>query len=196
MGFEIRLAQASDARAIADHMCRAGGGLMEFLLDGIVPDVSMAELLAVTIVEGDEAISYQNAIVIDTDTGVQGLLLGYSLDDFHISKQMEMFVDREKLNHVRELYAHKVPNSYYVHALSVDESLAGQGAGRALLDMAYEIAKDEDFENITLHVWKDNERAIELYTANGFRPVMDIDVTRTDLLPHDGGMVLMQFDLG
>nr|WP_240953411.1 N-acetyltransferase [Sneathiella chinensis] len=107
-----------------------------------------------------------------------------------------MFVDRERLDHVRELYTHRLENSYYVHALSVDDSLQGQGAGRALLDLAYEIAQDEGFDSVSLHVWRDNERAFDLYQKNGFKPVTDIRIDRHDRLPHDGGMILMKHELG
>lgn len=196
MSFKIRLAAPSDANAIADHLCRAGGGLMEFLLDGIVPDVKPPQLLALSLTEADETISYKNALVVDTDEGVKGLLLAYPLSEFHISTQMETFVDQGRLDHVRELYTHKIENSYYVHALSVDDTLAGQGAGRALLDLAYEIAADEGFGNVSLHVWRDNERALRLYQKNDFKVVRDIKIDRRDLLPHDGGMILMRHDLG
>ncbi len=107
-----------------------------------------------------------------------------------------MFFPKERLDHVRELYAHRLDDSFYVHALSVDEALNGQGIGRAFLDLSYEMAEDRGFNTVSLHVWKDNQRALSLYQANGFVGVEDIAIDRHALIPHDGGMLLMMRQLG
>ncbi len=195
MDFEIRLAMPSDVSAIAEHVCRAGGGLMEFLLDGVVPDVEPQQLLAVTLTNADEAISYKNALVAETEDGVEGLLLAYSFKEFLISSEMEVFVDREKLEHIRELYSHKIADSLYVHALSINDTLQGKGLGRLFLDLSCDLAREEGYESICLHVWRDNETAMQLYQKYGFKPVREIEIKRADLLPHDGGMILMAYDV-
>lgn len=195
MDFEIRLAMPSDVSAIAEHICRAGGGLMEFLLDGVVPDVGPEQLLAVTLTSADEAISYKNALVAETPNGIDGLLLAYPFDEFSISSEMEVFVDREKLEHIRELYSHKIAGSLYVHALSISDTLRGQGLGRLFLDLSCDLAREEGYKSICLHVWRDNENAMQLYQKYGFKPMKDIDIKRADLLRHDGGMVLMMRDI-
>ena len=196
MTHSIRLGLPSDAPVIAKHLCRAGGGLMDYLLDGVVPDVEADQLLAVNVAEENTALSYENAVVVETNDGVQGVLLAYPFEEFNISSTMEMFVPKEKLDHVRELYAHRLDDSFYVHALSVDEALNGQGIGRAFLDLSYEMAEDRGFSTVSLHVWKDNQRALSLYQANGFVGVEDIAIDRHALIPHDGGMLLMMRQLG
>nr|WP_277348892.1 GNAT family N-acetyltransferase [Sneathiella limimaris] len=108
---------------------------------------------------------------------------------------MQMFVDQEKLDAVRSLYTKKIPRSFYIHALSVDDSVKGRGGGKALIDIAKEIAVDEGLDNLSLHVWRDNEPARILYQKTGFQEVEDIPMTRHDLLPHDGGMILLKMDI-
>lgn len=195
MTHSIRLGLPSDAPVIAKHLCRAGGGLMDFLLDGVVPDVEADQLLAVNVAEEDTALSYDNAVVVETNDGVQGVLVAYPFGQFNISSTMEMFVPKERLDHVRELYAHRLDDSFYIHTLSVDEALNGQGIGRAFLDLSYEMAEDQGFQSVSLHVWKDNQRALNLYEANGFVGVEDIAIARHELIPHDGGMLLMKRQL-
>lgn len=195
MSYSIRLGLASDAPVIAEHLCRAGGGIMEFLLHEVVPDVPADQLLAVNVAEEDTALSHENAIVVEMDGDVKGVLLAYPFENFNISETMEMFVPRERLDHVRELYAHRLEDSLYIHALSVDEVLNGKGVGRALLDLSYEIAKDRGLGSVSLHVWKDNERAYDLYKRNNFKDCEDIQIARHELIPHDGGMVLMKRQL-
>lgn len=169
---------------------------MEFLLHGVVPDVEADQLLAVNVAEEDTALSYENAVIVENEKGVQGVLLAYPFEEFNISKTMEMFVPKERLDHVHELYAHRLEKSLYIHALSVDEALNGQGVGRAFLDLSYEIAEDRGLDSVSLHVWKDNQRALSLYTANGFVGVEDISIDRTERIPHDGGMLLMKRQIG
>jgi len=168
---------------------------MEFLLHEVVPDVPAEQLLAVNVAEEDTALSYENAVVVEVDGKVKGVLLAYAFENFSISETMEMFVPKERLDHVRELYAHRLENSLYIHALSVDEALNGMGVGRALLDLSYEIAKDRELGSVSLHVWRDNERAYNLYKKNNFKECEDILIDRHDLIPHDGGMVLMERQL-
>lgn len=165
---------------------------MEYLLDGVVPDVEPDQLLAVNVAEENTALSYENAVVVETAAGVQGVLVAYPFEEFNISSTMEMFVPKERLDHVRELYAHRLEHSLYIHALSVDEELGGMGMGRTFLDLSYEIAADRGFDNVSLHVWKDNQRACSLYKSNGFVGVEDIAIDRHALIPHDGGMLLMK----
>ncbi len=195
MQYQIRLAVPSDAKGIAQHLCLAGGGLMEFLLDEIVPGVKADQLLAISVAEEGEALSYQNAVVVETKYGIQGLLLSYPFSDFNISKQMQMFVEKERLDHVRELYSHRIPDSYYIHALSVDEKLAGKGIGKTLLELSYEIAAEDGYDDISLHVWNDNTRARELYQKNGFKDASYVKIDKNLQIKHEGGMCLMRRSL-
>ncbi|MCG8492607.1 MAG: GNAT family N-acetyltransferase [Sneathiellales bacterium] len=168
---------------------------MEFLLDGIVPDVTADQLLAVTLTETQSPLSYSNTVVLDEDNEVKGVMLGYSLKDFSISGEMKMFVEQNRVDHVRGLYTQKIPNSYYIHALSVDDSVQGRGGGKALIEIAKDIALDQGFDNLSLHVWQDNLQALSLYKAVGFEEISLIPIERHKLLPHDGGMLLLKFPL-
>ena len=61
------------------------------------------------------------------------------------------------------------------------------------MDYVKNIAQEKN-QAVTLHAWVDNHRAINLYEREGFKIIERIDIKRQPLLPHDGGMVLMQFN--
>lgn len=52
--------------------------------------------------------------------------------------------------------------------IGVDENCRRQGAGRALIDAAKQIAKEKDFPRIDLNMWAFNENALGFYESVGF----------------------------
>lgn len=61
----------------------------------------------------------------------------------------------------------------YVEHLAVDATMRGHGIGNQLLTYAQKQLTHRGYQNISLMVAKDN-KAIHLYTRNGFRPVKHI----------------------
>lgn len=57
----------------------------------------------------------------------------------------------------------------YIDDLCVDEKARGGGIGKALFDHVVEHAKANDFYNVTLNVWADNENAVAFYKKIGLR---------------------------
>jgi ribosomal protein S18 acetylase RimI-like enzyme len=62
------------------------------------------------------------------------------------------------------------PGFGYVAALYVDPAASGRGIGGALLDHAVAVLSEQGRADITLWVFRDNDRAQALYRRAGFRP--------------------------
>lgn len=58
----------------------------------------------------------------------------------------------------------------YLSLLAVRPDLQARGVGRALVREALDAAGRAGHERVALHVLADNERALRLYRAGGFRP--------------------------
>lgn len=56
----------------------------------------------------------------------------------------------------------------WLNDIEVVEDLRGQGWGRDLLAAAEQLARDEGYGRLGLNVFGGNERAIRLYTADGY----------------------------
>ena len=63
------------------------------------------------------------------------------------------------------------PDEMYVEALAVGAGSRGQGIGRALLQHAFELARDEGLAAVSLDVVDTNTGARRLYERAGFRAV-------------------------
>ena len=60
--------------------------------------------------------------------------------------------------------------SLYVDDLCVDETIRGQGVGKALFEYAKKYAQENHFDEIILNVWEGNDGAMEFYRKIGFLP--------------------------
>lgn len=58
----------------------------------------------------------------------------------------------------------------YIDDICVDEKMRGHHIGKSLYDYVFDFAKENDFYNITLNVWKCNPEAIEFYKKMGLKP--------------------------
>ena len=58
----------------------------------------------------------------------------------------------------------------YIDDLCVDESLRGQGVGKALYEHVLRFAKETSCYNLTLNVWSCNPGAMAFYERLGMRP--------------------------
>lgn len=59
--------------------------------------------------------------------------------------------------------------TYHINYFAVDENKRSLGIGQKLLDKLYEIAKENNIENIELLVEAHNDKAIKKYTNNDFQ---------------------------
>ena len=191
----IRSAKKTDAKIITELNLQAGGGVAEFLLTGLIPNVSPKQMMQHQI-ESDEApYSYQFVTVAELDNHVVASAHFYPSEFNHAPDATEeSFIPFDRTNVVlAPMYRHCSKNTIYLHALAVLPEYQGRGIGKKLLDYVKNISQEKN-QAVTLHAWADNHSAIKLYEREGFKIIECIKIQRQPLLPHDGGMVLMQFN--
>lgn len=113
--------------------------------------------------------------------------------EFHcITDELVNFLPVERLERFREYYSSRVEGSYFLDAMCVDENYRGKGFGKTLLEQTKAKARTEGFGELSLIVFADNARAINLYENSGFKHVKNINLESHKLIPHEGGCILMK----
>jgi len=195
MEISFRFGQAEDIDAVADLVIDAGGGLYEFLLDGLVPGVSARNMIRYAVSDESTLFSYTNGLLAEQGDEVLGLALCYPGDEFGLPWIVRNVIPRRRLDRVRALLEADVRGTLYLNSLAVTEAARGGGVGRLLLGCVGELTAELALDTVTLHVWADNEPAIGLYRSSGFEIVETIPIEPHERLPHEGGMHLMSAPL-
>lgn len=192
-GISIRSAQKNDAEFIAKLLIQASGGLIEFLLHNVIPNVSPEQIMRHEI-EGDEArCSHRFVMIAELENHPVAILHCYPSKLYleePDSHNDPVFLER--MDYLSPMQQNFPKNALYVNAIAVLPQYQNRGIGKKLLDYAKNIAEQKK-QAVIGHAWVDNHRAIELYEREGFKIIERIDIKRRPLLPHDGGMVLMRF---
>lgn len=85
---------------------------------------------------------------------------------YHINRE-SVYVMRSDEKTVGYILLLNRKNSRYIRIYSLAVNIDGFGFGKKLLKFAINYAKDRD-KNLTLEVRSDNQKAVDLYTKNGF----------------------------
>lgn len=91
--------------------------------------------------------------------------------------------------------AHKVDGSWYVDALRVHEHFRGQSIGKGLMVLTQERAWEAGYRVVSLIVFADNTRAMNLYCSLGFQVVRRMDLGGNDFIRHTGGCLFLSHEL-
>lgn len=188
---EYRAGEATDSEAIAELMCRAGGGLMEFMLDALVPHCTPVDLLQIAITEEASPYHYSNAVLASDEEHVVGLLLAYPSSQFQMAEAIRNTLPPARQGWLDPLFDMALPQSLYVNSVAVAEDYGGRGIALTLMAIADDLAKAQQLDTICLHIWADNAVGLRLYERAGFEVGAKIDVKRHRLMPHDSGKYLL-----
>jgi ribosomal protein S18 acetylase RimI-like enzyme len=77
----------------------------------------------------------------------------------------------------------------------VDERFRGKGIGTQLIALTKKKAKEEGFKALSLMVLADNTDAQRLYARCGFKTVAAVELKSHDLIPHEGGCLLLKCEI-
>jgi ribosomal protein S18 acetylase RimI-like enzyme len=186
----LRPACADDAPELARLITIAGGGVYEFLLDGLYPDLSVREMLTPGLAGRTGSLSYRQSGVAEVDGRVIGVVHGYPVDWIRTEDYSGLPPDR--VEHLASFSQTHDWGSYFLSALAVDEEFRRQGVASRLLGWFAERARGGGFDRVTLHVWADNDAAQRLYAKEGFVELGRAAIPWHERLPHQGGSVLLQ----
>ncbi len=186
----LRPADPDDSPTMAPLLVEAGGGIYEFLLDGVVPGMGVTELLVPGLAAREGSFSYRHcAGAVDGDS-VVGVAHAYPAD--WMRSVDRSYLPPDRLEHIRTFDEAQDWGSYFLSALAVTAPWRRRGIAARLLDWVEERARAGGFDRITLHVWADNTPARRLYTRHGYIEVEVAAIPWHARLPHDGGSVLLR----
>ena len=183
----FRPATAGDAAALAARIHEVSAGVTELLLRGILPGISVCDVLTMVLRDASSHYSHKNCVLAEYQGRMAGLLFAYAAEEQAIPPLMERMLPTKRLEPVRELLTLCHPGSLYINTLWVDGALRGLGVAHALMEYARLWAEDAGHSSISLFAWRDNERAVSFYRKQGFIPVREIAAQGGLREQHDRG---------
>lgn len=187
----IRPADPDDAPAVAPLMLEAGGGIYQFLLDGVVPGMTVGDMLLPGLAAREGSFSYRHCTVaVAPDGTVVGIAHAYPSE--WMRGVDRSFLPPERLDHLRSFDEAQDWGSYFLSALAVAAPWRRRGIAGRLLAWAEERGRTGAFDRITLHVWADNAAARRLYARHGYAEADAAAIPWHARLPHRGGSLLLR----
>ena len=191
MNIIFRPGEAPDTEQLATIIRETSGGLVDFILKGVVPFVSPLQLLTAQVTDEESLYYYGNCMVAADEGELVGLLLAYSWEDQKLSTLAKRYLPKKRLQIISELLESADQDSLFINTLWVGETMRGQGLADAFIDLACSWAEDKGHSRLSLHVWEDNSRARRFYTRHNFEQTKALAFPPHKLLPHTGGMLQM-----
>jgi GNAT superfamily N-acetyltransferase len=190
-----RSGRKADCRRLAELDNIASSGAIEFLFHDLIPGMTPVDIVASQLEQGRYPYTFRNVIAAECDSRVVGMALSFPARYHAITDEMREFFPPDRLEHFRHFFSTRVEGSYYLDALSVDETFRKQGIGGKLIDLTIFKARQEGFSSLSLITFVDNTSARRLYEKKGFTVVKPVELKPHRLIPHQGGCLLLNCDI-
>lgn len=195
MNIIYRGAEKDDCLQIAKLIDIASGGLLNFLFYNLTMELSPVQIVAQYLKEYKSHYTYKNIFVAEFNNEIAGMILTYPSEYYGITEEMKYVLPGERLEHLKDMYYSKVPDSFFIDTLSVHERYHNRGIGSTLLSIAFEKAIESGFKTLSLIVFADNTNALRFYEKRGFQITKKIKIDYHPLIPHQGGAYLMKCEI-
>lgn len=192
MEISYRNGRKEDRSVLAELINTASGGVIEYLFHDLIPDMNPVQMVAHNLSAEDSFYSYKNAIVAEYKQNLIGASLSYPSHFHRITEEMKNFLPEDRLEHFKSFYSSRVEDSLLLNALCVDERFRGKGIGTRLITLTKKKAKEEGLRALSLIVFADNTDAQRVYVRCGFKAVESVELKSHELIPHEGGCLLMK----
>jgi GNAT superfamily N-acetyltransferase len=164
---DLRRATPDDAEDVARIVILTGEGVVEHLLDGLVPGVDSLTILTAAFIGGEGVYRMENMLCERRDEALTGLLFAYPSEEHRVPPLMESLVPAKRLRAVRPVLERSVPDSLYVNTLWLAEHLRGGGSAGELFAAVLRRCANLGLRRVSLFCWNDNTRAMRFYARNG-----------------------------
>lgn len=188
----FRAATPDDSLEIAQLTIIAGGGIFEFLLEDLLKNNTLENVLASEIQQETGTLSYVNTNVAELNNKIIGIIKSSDPKEQVVTPEMKEFLSPEKLDWLNDLFSSMIKEGFYINSLAVHSNYRQQGIGTQLINEVKNQAKKQNISLLSLTVWSDNMTAIEFYKRQGFQEFKQVKIDFHPLMPHYGGMKLMQ----
>ncbi len=184
MNIIIRPATKSEARKIAEFYAISSDGVANYVWSKLAePGEDLLDVGARRYAREDTDFSYQNCKLVEADSQVVAMLVAFpmSVDPGYVEEDPVL----------KPYSVLEEDNSYYICGVAVEEKLRGCGIGSQLMLEAEKDAKGRGFKKLSLVVFEENRRAVELYSKLGYRELMRETVVPHPLIHFTGDALLM-----
>lgn len=186
---QIRKAEKSDCRAIAELALIAGEGIPACCWEqSRRAGQEIEEVGAQNAVSETENFSYRNVHLALVENAIAGMLLAYRLPDAEHAENLQdfpefirPFVDLEQC----------VPGSFYINMLATYPDYRNKAVGTTLMTVAEKLAADAACTLLSVEVFEQNEGAVRLYRRLGYFPVEKRAVVPHPCHPYGGDILLL-----
>jgi ribosomal protein S18 acetylase RimI-like enzyme len=169
----------------------ASQGAVNYLFHDLVPGFTPVQVVAHGLEGDDHPHSYRSAIVAEYNNEVVGMALSYPSRFHGVTEEMKGFFPAERLEHFKHFFSARVEDSLFLDALGVLPEFRGKGIGTELIHLTEKKAVENGHTVVSLMVFADNTEARRLYERCGFAVVETVELLPHDLIPHEGGCLLM-----
>jgi GNAT superfamily N-acetyltransferase len=167
MMLALRQATPDDSEDAARIVILTGEGVVEHLLDGLVPGVDSLTILTAAFIGGEGVYRTENMLYERREDALTVLLFAYPSEEHRVPPLMESMVPAKRLRAVRPILERSVPESLYINTLWLTEHLRGNGLADELFAAALCRCAALGLRRVSLFCWNDNARAMGFYARNG-----------------------------
>ena len=171
-----RQATADDAPFLAKCVREVSHGVVDGLLEGVLPGLDAEAILSMVLRDASSQYSYKNCVLTEQGASILALLFCYPASAQTIPPMMRVMLPAARLTSYTDIVTAVVPESLYINTIWVDPSVRGQGLADVLLDYAAFFAKESGLTKLSLLAWRDNSRALAFYAKHGFTTVRSVRV--------------------
>jgi ribosomal protein S18 acetylase RimI-like enzyme len=193
--YRLRDGRRADCDTLAALIRLAAGGTVDYLFRNLIEGMSPVQVVAHNLAQNHYPHGYGQTIVATRGEAVVGMALSFPSQYHRITAEMERFFPAGRLDHMRAFFSARVEESWFLDALGVNPDHRRQGIGRGLIEAVQSRALAQGYRQLSLIVFADNNPALALYTALGFRVVRRVPLGANDDIPYQGGCLLMVSDL-
>ena len=194
-GISIRKATSSDARHIAELVAMSSDGVavIEWEEDarqrgnGVTPLDIGTEVYS----KADGDYSFANCLVAESEGNIAGMLLAFAMPEDCIPTSDKTRPGEDDNNVFAPYMYLEEPDSWYVCGVAVYPEYQGRGIGRQFMMIAEQQAQQRNLHKVSLVVFENNTRALELYRRLGYKVIDHAPVVPHPRIPYTGNALLM-----
>ena len=118
MEISYRNGRKEDCAILAEFINIVSGGVIEYLLHDLVPDMKPVQMVAHNLSVDDSYYSYKNAIVAEYKQNLIGESLSYPSSFHRTTEEMKNFLPQDRLEHFKSFNSARVEDSLLLYAKS------------------------------------------------------------------------------
>lgn len=186
-----RPARKEDCHGLPELKLAASGGILEYLLDGMLDETHLRELIESSLRDGEPPYDHRSCRVALVAGAVVGMTHAYPSKNHCITPGMSRTFPEERLDRLRPLFNARIDDSLFLDTLSVMPGFQGHGIGSELLALTLDDAARAGVSSVSLALFADNSGGLRFYRRHGFSVAAEIPLEPHPLIPHEGGVLMM-----